>query len=170
MKKISSIAEIGLDRVFRWLSFSALIIVFDQWTKQIVVNALTLGERLPVFTYFSWVRWHNEGAAFSFLADAGGWQRWFFIVLAVVFVSFLVFELRRLAPKASLQHLAFALIIGGAVGNTIDRLLEGYVVDFVLLHYDRYYFPAFNVADAALSVGALIWGILLVKEVLDKKN
>lgn len=165
-----SIARVGLDHVYKWLSISVALVVLDQWSKQIVVNAMMLGEQIQVFSYFSWVRWHNEGAAFSFLSDAGGWQRWFFILLAIGFVSFLTIELWRLGKKNSILHLIYALIIGGALGNMIDRLIQGYVVDFILLHYDRYYFPAFNIADAALSVGAICWGLLLVKEALNERK
>ena len=147
-----------------------MLVILDQWSKQVVVNVMVLGEQIQVFTYFSWVRWHNEGAAFSFLSDAGGGQRWFFIILAIGFVSFLTLELSRLGKKGSLLHFAYAAIIGGALGNMVDRLMQGYVVDFILLHYDQYYFPAFNVADAALSVGAFCWGLLLVKEALNEKT
>ena len=165
-----SIARVGLDHVYKWLSISVALVVLDQWSKQIVVNAMTLGEQIRVFSYFSLVRWHNEGAAFSLLSDAGGWQRWFFILLAIGFVSFLTIELWRLGKKNSILHLVYALIIGGALGNMIDRLMQGYVVDFILLHYERYYFPAFNIADAALSVGAICWGLLLVKEGLNERK
>jgi len=156
--------------VYKWLSISFVLVILDQWSKQVVVNAMVLGERIQVFSHFSWVRWHNEGAAFSFLSDAGGWQRWFFIVLAIGFVSFLTLELSRLGKKGTLLHFVYAAIIGGALGNMIDRLMQGYVVDFILLHYEKYYFPAFNIADSALSVGAFCWGLLLVKEALNGRN
>ena len=156
--------------MLRWFSISFLVVFLDQWTKSIAVDAMALGDRIPVFPYFSWVRWHNEGAAFSFLANAGGWQRWFFVVLAVFFVAFLVNELRNLKERFSILHLVYTLIIGGALGNTIDRLVNGYVVDFILVHYDQYYFPAFNLADSALTLGAVIWAIILVREMIQEKR
>ena len=156
--------------MLRWFSISFLVVFLDQWTKSIAVDTMSLGERIPVFPYFSWVRWHNEGAAFSFLANAGGWQRWFFVALAVFFVAFLVNELRNLKERFSILHLVYTLIIGGALGNTIDRLVNGYVVDFILVHYDEYYFPAFNLADSALTLGALMWAVILIKEMVQEKR
>ena len=156
--------------MLKWFSISFSVVFLDQWTKNIVVDAMSLGDRISVFTYFSWVRWHNEGAAFSFLADAGGWQRWFFIALALFFVAFLANELRNLKEKFSSLHLVYTLIIGGALGNTIDRLINGYVVDFILVHYDQYYFPAFNLADSALTLGAVMWAIILIREVIQEKR
>ena len=156
--------------MLRWSPISFLVVFLDQWTKSIAVDAMSLGDRISVFPYFSWVRWHNEGAAFSFLANAGGWQRWFFVVLGFFFVLFLVNELRNLKERFSTLHLIYTLIIGGAVGNTIDRLVNGYVVDFILVHYDQYYFPAFNVADSALTLGAVMWAIILVKEMIQEKR
>lgn len=161
---------IGLVKMIKWLSISVVVIVLDQWSKYLVVGVMSLGEHIPVFSYFSWVRWHNDGAAFSLLAGSGGWARWFFVGLAVGFVGFLIFELRRLGRTGSALHLVYALIIGGALGNMIDRLLQGYVVDFLLFHYQEYYFPAFNVADAALSVGAGIWAVLLISEEINKRR
>ena len=154
----------------RWLSVSFLVVFLDQWTKNIAVDAMSLGDRISVFPYFSWVRWHNEGAAFSFLANAGGWQRWLFVVLAFFFVAFLTNELRNLKERFSSLHLVYALIIGGALGNTIDRLVNGYVVDFILVHYKQYYFPAFNVADSALTFGAVMWAIVLIREMIQGKH
>ena len=148
--------------MLKWFSISFLVVFLDQWTKNIVVDAMSLGDRISVFTYFSWVRWHNEGAAFSFLADAGGWQRWVCVALAFFFVAFLANEVRNLKERGSTLHLVYTLIIGGALGNTIDRLINGYVVDFILVHYEQYYFPAFNLADSALTLGAVMWAIILI--------
>ena len=156
--------------MLRWSPISFLVVFLDQWTKSIAVDAMSLGDRISVFPYFSWVRWHNEGADFSFLANAGGWQRWFFVVLAVFFIAFLVNELRNLKGRFSILHMVYALIIGGALGNTIDRLVNGYVVDFILVHYDQYYFPAFNLADSALTLGAVMWGFILVREMIQEKR
>jgi signal peptidase II len=152
--------------MLKWLSLGALVVVLDQVTKAWVVRSLDFGELVPVLPVLSWVRWHNEGAAFSMLSDAAGWQRWFFVVLAIGFVAFIVYELRRLPADQKLMGWVYGLIGGGAVGNLLDRLLQGYVVDFVLLHYDRFYFPAFNVADMALSFGAALWIFAMLTEYL----
>lgn len=149
--------------VIKWLSLGGLVVVLDQLTKWWVVRSLQLGDEVVVLPFFSWVRWHNEGAAFSMLSQAGGWQRWFFIVLAVAFVAFIVYELRRLPAEHRIMGWVYGLIVGGAVGNLIDRVLNGYVVDFILVHYQQYYFPAFNVADSALTIGAVLWiGLAIV--------
>jgi signal peptidase II len=143
--------------VLKWLGLGVVVVVVDQATKWYVVRTLELGDEVAVLPFFSWVRWHNEGAAFSLLSQAGGWQRWFFIVLAVGFVAFIVYELRRLPDGHRTMGWVYGLIVGGAVGNLIDRVIHGYVVDFVLVHYKHYYFPAFNVADSALTIGATLW-------------
>ena len=145
------------NRLYLWLGLAAAVVAVDQLVKALVTSTLDLGEGVPVLPFLSWVRWHNEGAAFSMLADADGWQRWFFVVLGVAFVTFIVYELRRLPAGERLMGWVYALIVGGAVGNLVDRVLHGYVVDFVLLHWQGYYFPAFNVADSALTVGAALW-------------
>jgi len=100
---------------------------------------------------------YNEGAAFSFLADAGGWQRWLFVLLAIAFSAWIVYELARLPAGERMMRWAFALVLGGALGNLVDRVLLGHVVDFVLVHWRDWYFPAFNLADAAITVGAALW-------------
>jgi len=140
-----------------WLSISLLVVVLDQFTKWIVTSNLAINDHIPVWPVFSWVRWHNEGAAFSMLNDAGGWQRWFFVALAVGFTVFIIYELRRLPVSEKFMAFVYALILGGALGNLVDRLLLGHVVDFILVHYQDWYFPAFNVADIALSCGAALW-------------
>jgi signal peptidase II len=138
-----------------WLGLSVVVLVIDQLTKWLVVQNLRLGERVDVLPFFSWVRWHNDGAAFSMLS--GGSGRWFFVLLALGFTIFIIYELRRLPIDSRLMGWAYALILGGALGNGSDRLLSGYVVDFALAHYEGWYFPAFNVADSALTVGAILW-------------
>lgn len=141
----------------------ALVVwLLDRLTKYIVVENLALGESIPVLPVFSWIRLHNTGAAFSFLADAGGWQRWFFIALAIAFAVFLVVEIRRLAADDRWLAATYGLILGGALGNGYDRLVDGFVVDFVLVHWQHYYFPAFNVADSAVSVGAAMWILWMI--------
>jgi signal peptidase II len=157
--------------VGKWLGLGALVVLVDQLVKWRVVTTMAYGDERPLLPFLSWVRWHNEGAAFSMLSDAGGWQRWFFIVLAVVFVVFIVYELRRLPRDQQLMGWVYGLIIGGAIGNLIDRVLNGYVVDFVLLHWGNWYFPAFNVADAALSIGAGLWIFaMLVEHRRERRN
>ncbi|HEX7037017.1 MAG TPA: signal peptidase II [Pseudomonadales bacterium] len=148
--------------MLKWLGLAGLVVVLDQAVKRWVTIALAPGEEVPVLPFLSWVRWHNPGAAFSILSDAAGWQRWFFVALAVVFVAFILYELRRLPREQQAMGWVYGLIAGGAVGNLIDRVQHGYVVDFVLVHWQSYYFPAFNVADSALSVGAVLWiGVML---------
>lgn len=149
---------------YRWLALAALVVAVDQLVKLWVTRTLVLGEDVTVLPFLSWVRWHNEGAAFSILSDASGWQRWFFVVLAVGFVGFILYELRRLPREQPLMGLVYGLILGGAVGNLLDRIINGYVVDFVLVHWQSYYFPAFNVADSALTVGAVLWVGLMIVE------
>ncbi len=112
---------------------------------------------MPLLPVFSWVRLHNEGAAFSFLATQGGWQRWMLAGLAVAFSTYLVLEIRRLPATDKLLGWAYGFVLGGALGNLWDRVVHGYVVDFALAHYDDHYFPAFNVADSAISIGAVLW-------------
>ena len=148
----------------RWLGVAGFVIALDQFTKWLVSNELDMGEQIQLLPFFSWVLWHNDGAAFSLMSGLGGWQRWFFVVLAAAFAGFIVFELRRLPLRDWLQGLAYGLILGGALGNMVDRLMTGYVVDFVLLHWRNYYFPAFNVADAALSCGAVLWVGCMIRD------
>jgi signal peptidase II len=147
-----------------WLLLAGAVVAADQWVKARVVAALAYGDEVPVLPFFSLVRWHNEGAAFSMLGSAGGWQRWLFIVLAVGFSAFLVFELKRMPPNQRLMGAIYGLILGGAIGNLIDRVLLGHVVDFLLFHWGTWYFPAFNVADAALTVGAVLWIGVMISE------
>jgi len=158
----------------RWLGSAALIIVADRLTKTFVAATLELGERVPVLPVLSWVHLNNRGAAFSFLADGGGWQRWFFVTLAIGFCGYLLFEMRRLGPNPRgvdrLSGWGFALILGGAIGNLYDRIFHGFVVDFVLVHWGDYYFPAFNVADSAISVGAALWILAMLLEARAKRS
>ena len=152
------------SNLLRWIPLAVLIAGIDQATKAWVTSLLVHGERIQVLPFFAWVRWHNEGAAFSFLASAGGWQRWFFIALALVFSVYVVWEIARLSDRERNLGWVYGLILGGAVGNVIDRILRGHVVDFVLVHYQQHIFPAFNVADSALFCGVVLWGILLLQE------
>ena len=141
----------------RWLWISVLVVAVDQLSKLWIERTMMLGDSWTVLPVLNIVRAHNTGAAFSFLAEAGGWQRWGFSVLAVVVSVVLVYWLRKLALRTqALLAFGLALILGGAIGNVIDRIEHGYVVDFVHAHWGAAYFPAFNVADAAISVGAVL--------------
>lgn len=150
---------------WRWLPLSGGLILLDQVSKAWIEMHYLLGEYTPVFFWLDITRLHNPGAAFSFLADAGGWQRWFFTVLAIGISVGLVVWLRRLHVRDErVLVIALASILGGAIGNVIDRLQHGYVVDFIHVHWGSAYFPAFNVADMAISVGA---GLILLDALRD---
>lgn len=136
----------------RWLGLSALVMVLDQITKFLVVGSMRLGESIPVTAFFDLVYVYNPGAAFSFLAREGGWQRYFFILLALGVCAWMLVLMKRHAAE-KIAPLAFALIIGGALGNVIDRVLYGAVVDFLYFHVAGYGWPAFNVADSAITLG-----------------
>ncbi len=138
-----------------WLAIAALVIVADQFTKTLIVGWFHLGDSRTVTSFFNLVRVHNTGAAFSFLAGASGWQRWFFVVLGAAAAVFIVWLLRSHGGQR-LFATALALILGGALGNVVDRLLHGHVVDFIQVHYGGWYFPSFNVADSAITVGAVL--------------
>lgn len=140
----------------RWLILSLIIILFDQLTKYIAVDIIPLYESIEVFPFFNWTLMYNEGAAFSFLSDQGGWQRWFLIILSSIVTAVLVIWLFRLLHDERSIAISLSLIIGGAIGNLIDRILLGHVVDFIHLHYQSYYWPAFNVADSAITIGVTI--------------
>lgn len=150
----------------RWLWLSALIIVLDQITKVIANTYMALHETIELAPFINLTLAYNAGAAFSFLSDASGWQRWFFAVLAVTVSAVLVVWLRRLPPSEKFVAVALALILGGAIGNVIDRVYLGYVIDFIDVYYAQAHWPAFNVADSAISIGAvmLIWDALRGKK------
>ena len=138
-----------------WLGIAAAVIVLDQLTKAMIVAAFRLGDARTVTPFFDIVRAHNRGAAFSFLNDASGWQRWFFVALGVAAATFIVWMLRRHGGQRMFGW-ALALILGGALGNVIDRLVHGHVVDFIQVHWQQHYFPSFNVADSAITIGAML--------------
>ena len=138
-----------------WLVIALAVIVLDQITKAMIVAAFQLGDARRVTSFFDIVRAHNRGAAFSFLNDASGWQRWFFVALGIAAAAFIVWLLRRHGGQRMFGW-ALALILGGALGNVIDRLVHGHVVDFVQVHWQQHYFPAFNVADSAITIGAML--------------
>lgn len=149
---------------WRWLILVVGIFALDQGSKWIVATEMVYGERIQLLPFFAWVRWHNTGAAFSFLADAGGWQRWFFVVIGLGFSAYIIRELSRLTLGERWMGLVYGLILGGALGNLYGRLVNGYVVDFILVHYREYTFPAFNVADSALFLGVALWLYLMFQE------
>jgi len=148
----------------RWYALAAVAWILDRVTKAFVNSTLMLGQEVPILPIFSWVRLHNQGAAFSFLNDASGWQRWVFVALALGFSAYLVSEIRKLPTDERLLGWAYGFVLGGALGNMWDRLVHGYVVDFALAHYGDHYFPAFNVADSAISIGATLWILAMLRD------
>jgi signal peptidase II len=152
-----------------WLGLALIVIVADQLTKTLVIGYFQLGEGRPVTSFFNLVRVHNTGAAFSFLAGASGWQRWFFVGLGTAASGFIVWMLVKY-PTQRLFCFAITMILGGAIGNVVDRLLHGYVVDFLQFRFAFLsplfpggYFPSFNIADAAITLGAFC---LILDEIL----
>ena len=145
--------EGGTRDMLPWLGLSLLLLIADQFTKVMVLGYFRLGDSLRVTGFFNLVRVHNEGAAFSFLADASGWQRWFFTAVGVGAAIFILWMLKS-HPGQRLFAFAMACILAGAIGNVIDRLVHGYVVDFLQFHYAGWYFPSFNIADSAITIGA----------------
>jgi len=149
----------------KWLALSVVVIALDLYTKHLVVNAFAYGEHLTITSFFDLVRYHNEGAAFSFLSNAGGWQRIFFSAIAVIASAVIVYLMYK-SPKQKLFCLGLAFILGGALGNLYDRLTLGYVVDFLFFHYQAYYWPAFNLADSAITFGV---SLLLIDSFKNKQ-
>ncbi len=145
-----------------WLGWALVILVADQVTKALILDSYRLGDFTTITSFFNIVRAHNTGAAFSFLAQAGGWQRWLFTGFGVLAALLIVWQLRA-HPGQKLFSFALASILGGAIGNVIDRMVYGYVVDFLDFHAAGWHFPAFNVADAGISLGAVL---LIVDELL----
>jgi len=146
-------------RWWPWLLFAVAVFLLDQLTKVMILGYYHLGDSTYVTSFLDVVRAHNTGAAFSFLAAASGWQRWLFTAVGIAAAIFIVWLLRRHSGQR-LFSFALACILGGAVGNVVDRLIHGYVVDFIQVHWNStYYFPAFNVADSAITIGAV--GLIL---------
>jgi len=141
--------------MLKWLWLSALIIVLDQASKWVMSSWLSLYETVAVIPFFNLTMAHNTGAAFSFLSQAGGWQRWFFVGLALAVSLGLLIWLKKIA-KTNLEAMSVSLILGGAIGNVIDRVYFGYVIDFLDVYYGSYHWPAFNIADSAIVIGAII--------------
>ena len=148
-----------------WLWLTLLVLVIDLTTKVYFDNSLQMYQQIVVIPdLFSWTLAYNTGAAFSFLADSAGWQRWLFALIAVVVSTVLVVWLKRLERNDTWLAIALALILGGALGNLYDRIAYGHVVDFILVHWqNRWYFPAFNFADSAICVGAVMLALDMFK-------
>ncbi|MGV3582381.1 MAG: signal peptidase II [Methylophilus sp.] len=141
--------------MLRWLSISAIVVALDLYTKRLVQQAFEYGDHHAVTSFFDLVRYHNEGAAFSFLANAGGWQRFFFTGISVVATAVIIYLLRK-HTQNKLFCFGLALVLGGALGNLYDRVTLGYVVDFLYFYYQQWAWPAFNVADSAICVGVAV--------------
>ncbi len=141
--------------IYRWLTISAIVVALDLYTKYLIQDVFQYAEHLTITSFFDLVRYHNEGAAFSFLADAGGWQKWFFSGISFVAIIVITYLLKK-HQNQKLFCTGLALVLGGAIGNLYDRLTLGYVVDFLHFHYQAYAWPAFNVADSAICVGVAL--------------
>ncbi|MDH3537883.1 MAG: signal peptidase II, partial [Gammaproteobacteria bacterium] len=140
----------------KWLWISLTVIILDQATKQIAEARLVPHQPVNLFPYFDWYLTYNTGAAFSFLASAGGWQRWLFTVIAIVISAVILQWLRKLPAEETVTAISLSLILGGAIGNLIDRVYLGHVIDYIQVWLGSYPWPAFNIADAAISVGAVM--------------
>jgi signal peptidase II len=151
-----------------WLWLALAVALLDQWTKYLVVDNLDEFQEVVLLPVLDLMRLHNEGAAFSFLGDASGWQRWLFTALGIAVSAGILVWLRRLpASGAHLLAAGLSLVLGGALGNVVDRVLWGHVIDFIRVHYEQWYFPAFNVADSAITVGAVF---LILDNLLDYRK
>jgi signal peptidase II len=156
-----------LPRFGAWLLLAGLVVALDLWTKHLASTNLALYRPVPLTGWMNLTLAHNTGAAFSLLADQDGWQRWFFIAFAVGISGFLVLWLWRLPLGARLLPAALMLVLGGAIGNLVDRVRLGYVVDFIDLHYGDWHWPAFNIADSAIVIGATL---MLIEALLPPRN
>lgn len=154
------------SQLTQYFSLSAIIVAADLYTKHLTQQAFELGDKVKVTSFFDLVRYHNEGAAFSFLADAGGWQKWFFTMVSVLASIFIIYLLKK-HTNEKLFCWGLALVLGGAIGNLYDRVTLGYVVDFLSFHVNGMYWPAFNIADSAICVGV---GLLLLDSFKPKQG
>lgn len=151
----------------KWLGLTLLVVLLDQASKYLADEHLSYAQAVALLPIFDLTLVYNRGAAFSFLADAGGWQRWFFAILAAGVSLVLVVWVQRLKSSETLLAIALAMILGGALGNLYDRVVLGYVIDFISVHYKEYYFPAFNFADSAISIGAVL---LIIDSLFHRKT
>jgi signal peptidase II len=154
--------------MLKWLWLSLLVLILDQASKLVVAGSMQLYQSIPLLPMFNLLHVHNNGAAFSFLSEAGGWQRWFFAAMALVISVVLTIWLSRLQKQEKLLAIALSLVLGGAIGNLIDRLAYGYVIDFLDVYYRNWHWPAFNIADSAITVGVAL--LLLESLAGDKKT
>ena len=143
-------------KMLKWLWLSLLAVLLDQWSKLAIADSMQLYQSIPIMPYFNLTYVHNTGAAFSFLSEAGGWQRWFFAGLALVISAVIAVWLARLKQHETLLAVALSLVLGGAMGNLIDRLAYGYVIDFLDVYYQTWHWPAFNIADSAITLGVIL--------------
>ena len=150
-----------------WYVVALVVVLLDQLSKKVISSHFTYAESIEYTSFFNLTLLHNHGAAFSFLSEAGGWQRWFFTVVAAVVSLVLVIWIARVVDKNKREAFALAFILGGAIGNLYDRIQFGYVVDFIVVHYRDYFWPAFNLADSAITLGAFI---LIVEMFLTKEK
>ena len=142
--------------MLKWLGLSLLVVILDQVSKSAITGSMHLFESIPIMPFFKLTYVHNTGAAFSFLSEAGGWQRWFFAALALVISGIIAVWLARLKHHETLLAVALSLVLGGAIGNLIDRLVYGYVIDFLDVYYQTWHWPAFNIADSAITLGVIL--------------
>lgn len=155
------------DTQLKWLWISLLVVSLDQVAKLVAEAQLPFKQLVNVIPYFDWYLTHNPGAAFSFLADAGGWQRWFFAITSIVISVIIVVWLKKLERDDKITAISLCLILGGAIGNLIDRIYLGYVIDYIQVWLGTYPWPAFNIADAAISIGATI---LIISSFINPQN
>ncbi|WP_012071889.1 signal peptidase II [Marinomonas sp.] len=161
-------ALIVWKRVQRWWALALILFVLDWVTKQAIESNLFYGQEIAVFPFFDLTLRYNTGAAFSFLAQAGGWQRWFFSLIALAVVVGISWRLVKIAETNRLESLALTFVLGGAIGNLYDRLVYGHVVDFLQFHWQQsWYFPAFNLADSAITIGVIL---MLLESFVTKKQ
>jgi len=142
--------------MLKWLWLSLLVFVLDQVSKLLIVKNFDLYESVGLIPSVNFTYVHNMGAAFSFLSSAGGWQRWFFVGIAIIAITVLVIWLRRLKPTETWMAVTISLVLGGAVGNLYDRISYGYVIDFIDVYYQAHHWPVFNIADSAISIGVVM--------------
>ncbi len=156
--------------MLKWIWVTVIVVVLDQLTKYIASHSLELYQQIAVMPMFNWTLMHNPGAAFSFLANESGWQRWFFAAIAIVVSVVIVLWIKKLEQHEKWQAIALAMILGGAIGNVIDRIWLGYVVDFIQVYYQQWYWPAFNLADSAISVGVAMIIIESIREYKEERK
>jgi len=164
---LSAVGSMRWTRFFAWLFLAAVLIALDLWTKHLATQNLELYRPRVTTDWLNLTLAHNDGAAFSLLAGAGGWQRWFFTTIAVLVSGVLMVWLKRLPNSARLLPVSLMLVLGGAIGNMVDRVRLGYVVDFIDVHYQGWHWPAFNIADSVIVVGVVL---LLIEGFIPRRS